>query len=445
MWQSYTRPMFEHDPSLPFSVFFAASLLLGLMLKVWLQGRQVRHVAAHRNTVPAPFASRIDLAAHQKAADYTIAKARMAVITTAFEAAVLLGWTLLGGLDQLNGLLRGFILDGSPDSAAAAMAYQLSLILSVSLIGAILDMPFEWYRTFVIEQRYGFNRSTVATFLSDGLKSLIVTLILMVPLSALVLWIMQSTGGLWWLWAFAVITVFQLTMAVVYPSWIAPLFNRFTPLQQPELEARIRQLMQRCGFSPKDLLVMDASRRSSHGNAYFTGLGRSKRVVFFDTLLKTLTPAEVEAVLAHELGHFKHRHTTQRLLMMTLASLAFLSLLGWLCSQAWFYTGLGVRPNLNAPNDALALILFMLAMPVFSTLLTPLAASWSRSHEFQADAYAASQSDRAELASALLKLHEDNASTLTPDPVYVGFFYSHPPALQRIQALMTAPPQGTTA
>jgi STE24 endopeptidase len=412
------------------TLLFAAALVASLIVKFWLASRQMRHVAAHRDAVPAPFAGTVSLDAHQKAADYTLAKGRFGLLTAAFSAALLLGWTLLGGLDALNVAVRDTV-----QPAWGGMAYQLALLAAFMLIGGLLDMPFELWSTFRIEQRFGFNRMTWKLYLADAAKGLLVAALLGLPLAALVLWIMGATGGWWWLWAWVAWVGFQLLVLVLYPTVIAPLFNRFEPLADTTLAERVQTLMARCGFKAKGLFVMDGSRRSAHANAYFTGLGAAKRVVFFDTLLKQLTPNEVEAVLAHELGHFKHRHVLKRMAWVFAASLAALALLGWLAQQPGFYTGLGVRPNLAAPNDALALLLFMLALPPFGFLLQPLAASASRKHEFEADAYACTQADGRDLASALLKLHQDNASTLTPDPVYVRFYYSHPPAGERLAAL----------
>jgi STE24 endopeptidase len=414
------------------TIAFAAALVASLGVKLWLATRQMRHVAAHRDAVPAPFDGTVPLSAHQRAADYTLAKGRFGLLSMAFGTAVLLGWTLLGGLDALNVAVRDMV-----QPRFGPMAYQLALLAAFALVSGALDLPFEAWRTFRIEQRHGFNRMTPRLFVADMLKGMALAAVLGLPLAALVLWIMAAAGPWWWLVAGVVWTGFQLLMLVLYPTVIAPLFNKFQPLPDEALRARVQALMQRCGFSAKGLFVMDGSRRSAHGNAYFTGLGAAKRVVFFDTLLAKLTPVEVEAVLAHELGHFKHRHVMQRMVLVFGASLAGLALLGWASGQAWFYTGLGVQPNLAAPNDALALLLFMLALPPFLFFLSPLAAVYSRRHEFQADAYACAQADGSALASALLKLHEDNASTLTPDPLYVRFYYSHPPAGERLAALKT--------
>jgi len=343
---------------------------------------------------------------------------------------VLLGWTLLGGLDTLNAVLLPALAP-----RWGMLAYQLALLAAFVLIGGALELPFTVYSTFVLEQRFGFNRTTPAIFVGDLAKGLLVGALLGLPLAALVLWLMGAAGRGWWLWAWGAWAGFNLALMVLYPTVIAPIFNKFQPLADAALVERVRALMQRCGFAAKGLYVMDGSRRSAHGNAYFTGLGAAKRVVFYDTLLAKLAPAEVEAVLAHELGHFKHRHVTKRLVAMFALSLAALALLGWLAAQPAFYLGLGVTPNLHAPNDALALLLFMLVVPEFAFFASPLAALLSRRHEFEADRYACAHADGAALASALLKLHEDNASTLTPDPLYVRFFYSHPPASERLAAL----------
>ena len=419
--------------STPLTLLFAAALVLSLMVKFWLVTRQMRHVALHRSQVPAAFASDVSLQAHQRAADYTLAKGRFSLISTAFGSAVLLGWTLLGGLDALNAGLRDAV-----QPQFGNLAYQLCLLAAFALIGGLLDLPFELYSTFRIEAQFGFNRNTWRIYLADQAKGLALGTVIGLPLAAAVLWIMGAAGSWWWLWAWGMWAMFNLLIMVLYPTVIAPLFNKFEPLADEALKARVQTLMQRCGFAAKGLFVMDGSKRSAHGNAYFTGLGASKRVVFFDTLLSKLSPGEVEAVLAHELGHFKHRHVTQRLVMMFAMSLAGLALLGWLAGQTGFYLGLGVRPNIAAPNDALALILFMTALPVFGFFISPLMAQLSRKHEFQADAYARAQSSGADLASALLKLHQDNAATLTPDPLYVRFYYSHPPTTERLAALQAA-------
>ena len=409
---------------------FAAALVLSLATKLWLATRQMRHVAHKRSAVPAAFAGTVTLQAHQRAADYTLAKGRLGLWTTALGSAILLGWTLLGGLDALNVLLRAALL-----ASWGPMVYQLALLTAVVLIGALIELPLEWISTFRIEQHFGFNRMSLKLWLADQAKGALMGALIGLPLAALVLWLMAASGGFWWLWAWLALVGFNLLMLVVYPTLIAPFFNKFEPLADESLKARVQALMQRCGFAAKGLFVMDGSRRSAHANAYFTGLGASKRVVFFDTLLQRLSPGEVEAVLAHELGHFKHKHVLQRLLGIFGMSLGGLALLGWLAQQSGFYAGLGVAPNMGAPNDALALILFMLALPSFTFFVSPLLAHFSRKHEFQADAYACLQADGRDLAQALLKLHEDNAATLTPDPLFVRFYYSHPPASERLAAL----------
>jgi STE24 endopeptidase len=412
------------------SLIFVAVLTASLLVQFWLATRQMRHVAAHRSRVPPAFAGTVTPEAHHKAADYTLAKSRLGVLRAAFSAAVLLGWTLLGGLDWLNTLVLGAVLPGW-----GPMAYQLTLLAAFALLSGLIDLPFEWFSTFRIEQRFGFNRMTLRMWLADMLKGTAVGTAIGLPLAALMLWLMGAAGGLWWLWAWGAWMAFNLVLLVLYPTVIAPLFNKFEPLADEALKSRVQTLMQRCGFAAKGLFVMDGSRRSAHANAYFTGLGAAKRVVFYDTLLARLSPGEVEAVLAHELGHFKHRHVQKRIVSMFAFSLAGLALLGWLSAQSGFYAGLGVRPNMGAPNDALALLLFMLALPSFTFFISPLMAHFSRRHEFEADAYACAQSSGHDLAKALLKLHEDNAATLTPDPLYVRFYYSHPPASERLAAL----------
>jgi len=409
---------------------FAAALVAGLAVKFWLASRQVRHVARHRDAVPADFAGTVSLAAHQKAADYTITKTRVGLLETAWGAVVLLGWTLLGGLDALNQALLGTLGPG--------MLQQLVLLACFALIGGALELPFSLYSTFVVEERFGFNRMTPRLWLMDLVKGLAIAAAVGLPIAWLILWLMGAAGPLWWLWAWGAWMAFNLLLLVLYPTVIAPLFNKFRPLEDESVRARVTALMQRCGFAAKGLFVMDGSRRSAHANAYFTGFGAAKRVVFFDTLLAKLSPGEVDAVLAHELGHYKHRHIVQRVAGLFAFSLVGFALLGWLSRQIWFYTGLGVRPNLEGPNDALALLLFLLAVPVFTFFVSPLMAQLSRRHEFQADAFAVAQTRREDLRSALLKLYEDNASTLTPDPVYVRFYYSHPPASERLARMAAA-------
>jgi STE24 endopeptidase len=421
------------DFSYLFTLVFALVLVLGLLARFYLASRQIRHVAQHRDTVPAAFASTVSLEAHQKAADYTIAKARFGLLEMAFGAAALLCWTLLGGIDALNRFLNNSSL-----AAYGSLAPQLALLAAFGAISGLLDLPFTLYSTFKIEERFGFNKMTLKLWLADLIKSTLVGIVIGLPIVALILWLMGSAGKLWWLWAWAAWMVFNLLVLVLFPTVIAPLFNKFKPLEDEALKARVTALMQRCGFAAKGLFVMDGSKRSAHANAYFTGFGAAKRVVFYDTLLKQLEPGEVDAVLAHELGHFKHKHIIKRIFSMFAMSLAGFALLGWLSSQVWFYTGLGVRPNMTGANDALALLLFMLVVPLFSFFVSPVLAWFSRKHEFEADAYAISQTDGGDLKSALLKLYKDNASTLTPDPMFVKFYYSHPPASERLER-MTSP------
>lgn len=424
------------------SLAFAALLITSLLVKLWLAGRQIRHVAQHRAQVPAAFASVVTLENHHKAADYSIAKLRLGLISTAIGTATLVGWTLLGGLDLLNTTVRDWWmlhLGAQLSPTWRDLGYQLALLGAVSVIGSLIDLPLDLYNTFRLEQRYGFNRMTMGLWLRDAVMGLVLGVLIGAPLAALILWLMAAAGSLWWLWAWSVWTGFSLLMMLVYPTFIAPLFNKFEPLKDEGVKSRVESLMQRCGFASKGLFVMDGSKRSAHGNAYFTGLGAAKRVVFFDTLLSRLSPGEVEAVLAHELGHFKHKHVLKRMVMMFALSLLAFWLLGWLSQQVAFYTGLGVRPNMGAPNDALALMLFMMAAPVVLFFTAPVMAGFSRKDEFEADAYARTHASGQDLAQALVKLYEDNASTLTPDPLYVRFYYSHPPASERLAALALQP------
>jgi STE24 endopeptidase len=417
--------------SLAWTGMFAIAIAASLLLRAWLSARQVRHVARHRDEVPLPFRATVDLAAHRKAADYTLAKFRLAYVQMIVGTLVLLGWTLFGGLDALNGVVRDAV---APH--AGALGYEVALVVAFIAIGAVFDLPFEWYSTFRLEQRFGFNHTTWKLWIADSLKGLAVAIVIGVPILAGVLWIMAATGWAWWLFAWLAWLAIVVTAQVVVPSFISPLFNRFSELDDESLKARVHALMARAGFvAAKGLFVMDGSRRSAHANAYFTGFGKARRVVFFDTLLARLGAGEVEAVLAHELGHFKLNHIRKRMVAMAALSLAFFALLGWLSLRSWFFTGLGVTPNLTLPNDALALLLLMLVVSVLGVFVSPLMAGWSRRDEFEADAFATRHADGRDLASALLKLHEDNASTLTPDPVYARFYYSHPPAVERLAAL----------
>lgn len=415
-----------------FSILFVSFLVLTLAARFWLASRHIRHVLTHRNAVPPEFAEKIPLAAHQKAADYTIARTKFGMLGVAVNAAVLVGFTLLGGLQWLS--VEVYKLAGP------GMAYQIGLLVAYAAISGLIDLPFDYYKQFGLEQRFGFNKMSRGLFFADMVKGIALGAVIGLPLVWVVLTLMEKSGGLWWLYAWCVWSGFQLLMMVLFPTVIAPLFNKFTPLADESLKSRIEGLMQRVGFASKGLFVMDGSKRSAHGNAYFSGFGANKRIVFFDTLLSRLAPQEIEAVLAHELGHFKLKHIIKRIAMMFAISLAFLALLGWLKNQLWFYTGLGVDPLLLAgeSNNAMALLLFALALPVFTFLLGPLTSLSSRKHEFEADAFAAKHTDARDLVSALVKMYEDNASTLTPDPLHSAFYDSHPPASVRIRQLNLA-------
>lgn len=411
-----------------FTSLFVFLLCAMVATKVWLALRQIRHVAAHANAVPPQFAARIGIEAHRKAAAYTIAKQKLGLVETGVGAIVLLGLTLGGGLQALATLLAGCLGRG--------FAFQVSIVAAVVLLTALVDLPFAWYRQFRLEQAFGFNRMTPRLFVVDLAKSALLAVALGLPILAIVLWLMQQAGDLWWLYAWVVWIGFNALLLLIFPTVIAPFFNKFEPLRDEALASRIQRLVERTGFASRGVFVMDGSRRSSHGNAYFTGLGRSKRIVFFDTLLARLAPPEIEAVLAHELGHFKLRHIAKRLAFSFFASFVLLAALGWLAAEPWFYHGLGVTPAADARNDGLALVLFFLVLPVFTFFFAPLASLLSRRHEFEADAFAARETRAEDLVSALVKLYEDNASTLTPDPVHSAFYDSHPPAAVRVQRLL---------
>ena len=417
------------DPQ-SFSLLFAAFVLATLMVKMWLSTRHIRYVAQHRAAVPEQFAQKIPLAAHQKAADYTIAKTQLKLVLLVVNAAVLIGFTLLGGLQWLSINLISFTGPG--------MLYQIGLIAAVAVISEIIDLPLDYYKQFRLEEKFGFNKMTPGLFFSDMIKHTLIGAVIGLPLLWVTLTVMEQAGSLWWLYAWLIWCGFQILMLGLYQNLIAPLFNKFTPLADEGLKSRIEGLMQRVGFASKGLFVMDGSRRSAHGNAYFSGFGSAKRIVFFDTLLSRLAPNEIEAVLAHELGHFKLNHVIKRIAIMFIISRGFLALLGYLKNQTWFYLGLGVLPMMDASNDAMALILFMFALPVFTFLFSPLLSLTSRKNEFEADAFAAKHSNSQDLVSALVKLYEDNASTLTPDPLHSAFYDSHPPASARIQRLLAS-------
>jgi STE24 endopeptidase len=416
--------------SLTFTLLFIAFLLATVIVRFWLASRHIRHILRHRDAVPAQFAQRVPLEAHHKAADYTIAKTKLGLGMLLASSIVLIGFTLMGGLQWLSVRLL--------DATGPGMTHQLALLAAFALISGLLELPFSWYRQFVLEERFGFNKMSRGLFIADLAKGTLLGAAIGLLLAWVILTLMAKSGELWWLYAWFVWCGFQLLMLVLYPTLIAPLFNKFTPLEDEGLKGRIENLMQRVGFASKGLFVMDGSKRSAHGNAYFSGFGSAKRIVFFDTLLARLAPPEIEAVLAHELGHFKLRHIVKRVALIFTVSLGFLALLGYLKSRIWFYTGLGVDPMPGGSNDAMALILFIVALPVFTFLLSPLTSIGSRKHEYEADAFAAKHSSAADLVSALVKLYEDNASTLTPDPLHSLFYDSHPPATLRVQQLSTA-------
>lgn len=407
-----------------FTLTFLAALALSVLLRYWLALRHVRHIRAHRASVPREFADRISLESHRKAADYSIAKTRLGNLHVAVETALLLGFTLGGGIEALNGLWRNLLGAGLWQGAA--------LILSVFAISTLVEIPLGFYRAFGIDARFGFNKMTVALFFADLAKQALLGAALGIPLVLGVLWLMERMGEYWWLYVWLAWMAFNLLALAVYPTLIAPLFNKFSPLEDSALKGRIEQLLEKCGFRAQGFYVMDGSKRSTHGNAYFTGFGRSRRIVFFDTLLARLGHDEIVAVLAHELGHFKRRHIVKRVALMAAMSLAGLWLLGWLMGKAWFFNGLGVATQ----GTATGLLLFMLAMPAFTFLLQPLTSFYSRRHEFEADRYAAENASAQDLARALVRLYDDNAATLTPDPLHSAFYDSHPPAAIRIARLM---------
>jgi len=405
---------------------FIAAVLAGVVVDLWLSQRQAAAVARHRGQVPTPFAGSVSPDEHGKAADYTIAKVRFGRIGTVLDAVVLLALTVGGGIALVDGLWRR--------TGLAEPWLGVAVIATLALFAQLLSLPFSIWRTFRLEARFGFNRTTPVLFFTDLAKSLALAVVLGGPLLIATLLLMERAGRWWWLWAFGLWLAVMFLMAWAWPAFIAPLFNRFTPLEDASLRSRIEALLTRCGFASKGVFVVDNSRRSSHGNAYFTGIGRHKRIVFFDTLLQALAHPEVEAVLAHELGHFRLKHVRKRLLLSMATMFLGLALLGWLAGQPGFYGALGVP----VPSTHAALLLFVLVVPVFTFFVTPLGALWSRRHEFEADAFASRHASAGELATALVKLHRDNASTLTPDPVYAAFYYSHPPPLVRISRLRAA-------
>ena len=419
-----------------FTVIFILALLLTTLTQLWLAARHIRHIVAHRDQVPDAFAAQVDLSAHQKAADYTCAKVRLSYPNILLHAGLLLALTLGGGLELLSDFRRTWFSD--------PLRHGMVFIFSTIALLSVIEIPFNYYRTFVIEQQYGFNKMTPGMFFADLAKQYTLGVLLGAPLLLSVLWLMEKAGENWWFYAWLIWISFNLFLLAVYPNWIAPLFNKFSPLENDSLKARIENLLQKCGFESSGLFVMDGSRRSSHGNAYFTGFGKTKRIVFFDTLLNRLKTSEIEAVLAHELGHFKRHHVIKRILLSFVVSLVFLWILGYLMQQAWFYHGLGVQVT-TVPSTAMALLLFFLVMPVFTFLLHPLSSLYSRKHEFEADEYAAAHSSAADMIRALVKLYQDNAATLTPDPLHSAFYDSHPPAAVRVAHLKKLSTTGATA
>ncbi|MFJ3463789.1 M48 family metallopeptidase [Achromobacter spanius] len=413
-----------------FTLLFVAFLLTDIAVRMWLASRQIRHVARNRDQVPAEFSHRMGLASHQRAADYTVARVRLGMLERTYDALVLVALTLLGGLQFIDLMVSQLTSND--------FVRQMLLLVVVALLLGLLGLPFTLWRQFKLEARFGFNRMTPGLFAADAAKGLMLVAVLGLPLVAAVLWLMGSAGAYWWIWAWALWSVFNVFLWIISPMFIAPLFNKFTPLTDAELVGRIQGLAQRCGFALSGLFVMDGSRRSAHGNAYFTGFGKSRRIVFFDTLLARLNADEIEAVLAHELGHFAKRHIVKRVIFSLVGALVFFAILGWIAQQPWFYVSLGVMPQLGGRNDAMALLLFFLVIPVFTFMLTPLASWYSRRDEFEADRYAVEQSSSDHLVSALVKLFDDNAATLTPDPVHSAFYDSHPPAAVRIRHLMAA-------
>jgi len=425
-----------------FTLVFLAFLTAQFSLRMVLALRHLRHVVRHRGAVPDDFQHSISLANHQRAADYTRAKIGLASSELLVQTLWIVLLTVGGGLGWIQSTVGTIWATLFPEELPGpGLDYQVSLILVVLLLGALLDLPFSWWRHFRTDARFGFNRMSFWLWASDGIKGLLVGAALGIPFLVFVLWLMERTAGFWWVWAWTAWIAFQLAVMLLWPTLIAPLFNRFEPLEEGPLRARVEALLRRCGFSSKGLFVMDGSRRSAHGNAYFTGLGRAKRIVFFDTLMSQLGADEIEAVLAHELGHFKHRHLLQRMVSSAVTSFFALAVLGWIMEQAWFYRGLGLVP-LPGSQAACALILFAIVLPVFLFPLQPLMSWWSRRHEFEADAYAARHARAADLISALVKMTKDNAATLTPDPLHSAVFDSHPPApirIARLRALAATP------
>ena len=406
-----------------FTWLFIIAVVITAGVQLWLSLRQAKHVSDHRSTVPAEFADKVTLEEHQKAADYTKEKGSFGRMQLLLSAVVLFLWTLGGGLNWLDQLWR--------TAEWGSLATGVAVLISFSLISSLIDIPSSLYSTFSIEERFGFNKVSLKMFFTDMLKGAALSMVIGIPLILLVLWMMESAGDLWWLYAWIALTAFSIIMMWAYPKFIAPLFNKFKPLEEGEVLDRLTSLLKRTGFNSDGVFVMDGSKRSSHGNAYFTGFGKTKRIVFFDTLLKHLSPTQVEAVLAHELGHFKRKHVLKGMIVSMTMTLVGFAILAWLMKQEWFYTAIGVQQ----PSTYMALILFILVSPAFTFFIGPLMARWSRKHEFEADEFAAKESNANELISALVSLYKKNAGTLTPDPLYSAFYDSHPPASIRIAHL----------
>ena len=413
-----------------FSAIYLALLVISTSFAAYLSWRHVAHVRAHRASVPSEFSGSISLDAHQKAADYTVARQQLGLLESAVDCALLLVLTLGGGLFFVHSIAANFF--------SGPYTLGLATIAGLAIISGIVSTPFEIYRTFVTEARFGFNKTTWTLYCFDALKGLALSAVIGIPLLLIIFWLMEKMGGLWWLYVWLVWLAFSLAMLAIYPNYIAPIFNKFSPLADTSLKERIEALLTRCGFSSSGLFVMDGSKRSSHGNAYFTGFGKTKRIVFFDTLIERLTPPEIEAVLAHELGHFKRKHIVKMIVGQFALTFVVLALMGWVIDKPWFYEGLGFPLNGAAPHVAISLLLFFLALPAFTFWLTPLASQISRKHEFEADAYAVAQTRADDLVTALVKLYRDNASTLTPDPLHSAVYDSHPPASIRIAHLKAA-------
>ncbi|MBL8381764.1 MAG: M48 family metallopeptidase [Burkholderiales bacterium] len=405
-----------------FSLLFAVAALASLGVAYWLARRQIAHVRAHRDAVPPAFADAVGPAAHQRAADYTVARTRFGTVEAAVDTVLLLLLTLGGGLEFLARAVAVI---------PAGFGRELALVGSVVLLMAAVGLPFAWHRTFAIEARFGFNQMSRRLFIADTLKAALLIVVLGAPLLLAILWFVQVAGGWWWLYAWLAYCAFQILLLVLFPTVIMPMFNRFTPLPDGELKTAIEALLRRCGFAAGGLFVMDGSKRSRHSNAFFSGFGAAKRIVLFDTLIQKLSRAQIEAVLAHELGHFHHRHIVKRIAVSFLISLGFFALAGALMDRPWFHLGLGV----STASPAMHLVLLALALPPLTFLLTPLASRMSRRHEYEADAYAARQTSAADLIAALTRIYDDNAATLTPDPWHSAFYDSHPPALLRIGRL----------